>query len=174
MMRRFEENEALVQSFQECLRQSQNLLEMASNPLLLALLIGVFTDGEKYKLPDRRTDLYEKGVGMMIAGGARNAKAARAVMESPTSETPTAKKTARGRGGGRGGGRGRGRAKRKTSSKSDVKTQTLHSLLCKIEVPGIKSQQSTETDLVRGRSTTELQAAMEVLAARDKAAVDEH
>ena len=51
-----------------------------SNPLLLALLIGVFI-AEKHALPDRRTDLYQKGVGMMIAGGARaNAKATQALL----------------------------------------------------------------------------------------------
>ena len=44
-------------------------------------MIGMFIV-EKNRLPNRRTELYEKGVQMMVRGGSRNAKVA-AVVLSP-------------------------------------------------------------------------------------------
>jgi hypothetical protein len=114
LTRRFDSDMQNVKAFQEAQARSVNLLEMGSNPLLLALMIGVFII-DKHKLPDRRTELYEKGVQMMVRGGSRNAKAAAAIV-SPGKQTTS---------------KGRGRAKRK-APKADVKAQTLDALLCKI------------------------------------------
>jgi hypothetical protein len=116
LLRRFKHDGQLVESFQREQRGSQNLMEMGSNPLLLALLIGVFIV-DKHKLPERRTELYEKGVELMVRGGARN-KMRKASLLSPN----TAKKQR-----GRDGGRARVRP-----PKNEVKMQTLHALLCRI------------------------------------------
>eukprot|EP01043_Picozoa_sp_COSAG02_P039872 COSAG02_NODE_3181_length_7215_cov_30.624930_2_plen_1762_part_00 len=118
LQRRFGGDVLKVSAFQEAQAHSVNLLEMGSNPLLLALMIGVFII-DKNRLPDRRTELYEKGVQMMVRGASRNAKAAAAVL-SP-SKQPKSK----------GRGRGRGRGKRK-APKMDVQDQTLFALLSKI------------------------------------------
>eukprot|EP01046_Picozoa_sp_COSAG06_P035393 COSAG06_NODE_3800_length_4892_cov_4.694763_2_plen_1138_part_01 len=121
LQRRFGSDMLKVSAFQAAQARSANLLEMGSNPLLLALMIGVFII-DKNRLPDRRTELYEKGVQMMVRGGSRNAKAAAAVLSPGTGAKSKSSK---------GKGRGRGRAKRK-APKTDVKVQTLDALLCKI------------------------------------------
>ena len=92
LQRRFSSDMQKVKAFQEAQARSANLLEMGSNPLLLALMIGVFII-DKNRLPDRRTDLYEKGVQMMVRGGSRNSKAAAAVASSSTVPTSRSRKS---------------------------------------------------------------------------------
>ena len=60
---------------------------MGSNPLLLALLIGVFLRGEQ-RLPELRTQLYNTGVQLLLRrvevgdSGKRNPKALAAVLKN--------------------------------------------------------------------------------------------
>eukprot|EP01045_Picozoa_sp_COSAG04_P007421 COSAG04_NODE_388_length_15249_cov_7.616502_4_plen_3423_part_00 len=54
-----------IDVFKEQQSGSESLREMGTNPLLLALQIGVFKLDDK-QLPDLRTELYEKGVRMLL------------------------------------------------------------------------------------------------------------
>ena len=74
-----------VEAFKEQQATSENLKEMATNPLLLALQIGVFMLDDK-QLPELRTELYDKGVRLLLrrveigTSGARNVRAVAAAV----------------------------------------------------------------------------------------------
>ena len=77
-----------VKEFKEQQSSSENLKEMGTNPLLLALQIGVFLLDDK-QLPELRTDLYEKGARLLLRrveigeSGERKVKAVAAAMQKP-------------------------------------------------------------------------------------------
>ena len=83
-----------VHDFKEQQSTSENLKEMGTNPLLLALQIGVFLLDDK-QLPELRTDLYEKGVRVLLRRaevnltGARNVKTVAAAVKPSPNKLPT-------------------------------------------------------------------------------------
>eukprot|EP01047_Picozoa_sp_COSAG01_P046686 COSAG01_NODE_4404_length_5060_cov_11.077202_2_plen_1099_part_01 len=80
-----------VTMFKQQQRASENLREMGTNPLLLALQIGVFMLDDR-QLPELRTQLYEKGVRMLLRRvekgeeGFRDVRAQAAAVKLPLSQ----------------------------------------------------------------------------------------
>eukprot|EP01043_Picozoa_sp_COSAG02_P061179 COSAG02_NODE_8165_length_2683_cov_1.051471_2_plen_875_part_01 len=100
LRRRFEDPDDIL-AFKEQQSASENLREMGTNPLLLALQIGVFKLDDR-RLPELRTDLYEKGVRMLLRrvevdeSGARNvALQAAAIVSTPSKNKKLSKAQAR-------------------------------------------------------------------------------
>eukprot|EP01043_Picozoa_sp_COSAG02_P048071 COSAG02_NODE_4682_length_5102_cov_11.871277_1_plen_1610_part_10 len=80
-----------VQGFKDQQSSSENLMEMGTNPLLLALQIGVFLLDDK-QLPERRTELYEKGVRLLLRRVEAGETGARSVKATAAAVKPTAKR----------------------------------------------------------------------------------
>ena len=91
LLQRHEVEQAMA-AFKQQARSSPSLCEMGANPLLLALLIGVFLRGRQ-QLPELRTQLYEKGVQLLLRRvevgetGKRDPKALAAVLKDKPQRT---------------------------------------------------------------------------------------
>ena len=91
LLQRHEVEHAMA-AFKQQARSSPSLCEMGANPLLLALLIGVFLRGRQ-QLPELRTQLYEKGVQLLLRRvevgetGKRDPKALAAVLKDKPQRT---------------------------------------------------------------------------------------
>eukprot|EP01043_Picozoa_sp_COSAG02_P017314 COSAG02_NODE_783_length_17238_cov_173.774199_2_plen_1914_part_00 len=98
LRRRFKDSTD-VASFKEQQSISENLKEMGTNPMLLTLQIGVFLL-ERKQLPERRTELYDKGVRLLLRrvettnrsgqkAGVRSVKDTVAAVKRPPNKRPT-------------------------------------------------------------------------------------